>query len=67
MSRLLDTGFVEAVVADGRVPIGATEPCDGLLLGPPWRGGEPPGDEALVRLDCWAPDASNMPLLPGLD
>lgn len=32
----------------GRVPIGATPGFDVFA----WRGGEPPGDEVEVRLDC---------------
>ena len=45
----------EAAETEGRGPMGATEPGGGLLPGPDWWGGEPPpGEEALVRVDCWA-------------
>lgn len=67
MDLLFKVGFAGALdVADGRVPIGATAlPWLGLLPGAPARGGEPPGEDALVRLDCCAAGASNTPLLLG--
>ena len=67
---LFRVGFVDvAEVADGRVPIGATAvPWPGLLFGGTEWGGEPPGEDVLVRLDCWAGGPSKTPLLPaGLD
>lgn len=49
---LLTAGLLEAPEIEGRVPMGATDPCPGLPPETAWRGGEPPGEEALVRLDC---------------
>lgn len=70
VDRLVRAGFTGAAeeAADGRVPMGATVfPCwPGLPLpGAPARGGEPPGEDALVRLDCCAAAASKTPLLLG--
>lgn len=35
VDRLFKAGLVGALVTDGRVPMGATEPCPGLLPGAP--------------------------------
>ena len=48
--RLLFGARVVAWDCAGRVPIGATPGAEVL----PGRGGEPPGEEVDVRLDCWA-------------
>jgi hypothetical protein len=63
---LLRAGL-DGVVAEpeGLVPMGATELCD-LLPAALVRGGESPGDELLVRLDCAAALSKTL-LVGGLD
>jgi len=48
VERLFNAGFC-ACAPLGRVPIGATPELVGAF---PWRGGDPPGDEVDVLLDC---------------
>jgi hypothetical protein len=44
--------------------MGATPELVGAL---PWRGGEPPGEEVDVRLDCWAVDSKRLKPLGGFE
>ena len=51
-------------VPEGRVPIGATGAPPALELpGSSWSGGEPPGEDVVVRLACWPMPLSKTALL----
>jgi hypothetical protein len=63
VERLFRAGL--GACALGRVPMGATPELVGAL--PPWRGGDPPGEDVDVRLDCWAADSNKLKLLVGLE
>ena len=69
---LLTVEFAAWATEDGcgRVPMVPTPEPTGAFdpfTPPPWRGGDPPGDEAEVRLDCWAALFSNRLKLVGFD